>query len=204
MLAEAGNPLQAIKYIDQALRFAPHRATFHANRGEILRRWGLLDEGLDACRRAALLEPNSAEVRNNLGLALLGKGAFEEALAHIRAALGLRAQLPQAHFNLGRALKGVGQWQDALAALETVVMHAPDYAEAWCELATVQERMNDPQAALSSASPARSPIACLLRRHVRSKPPARTRPLQTEGAPRAPNDVVCQGPPNNAAAWRSR
>src|SRR5262245_33262282 len=75
-LAEPSNPLQAIKYIDQALRLDPNRAAFHTNRGEILRRWGLLDEGLDACKRAAELDPNSAEVRNNLGLALLGKGAF--------------------------------------------------------------------------------------------------------------------------------
>ena len=161
-LAEAGNPLQAIKYIDQALRIDPARAAFHTNRGEILRRWGLLDEGLQACMRAAELDPSSAEVRNNLGLALLGKGAFADALPHIHAAIGLRGDMPQAHFNLGRALKGIGEWPAAMAAFETAVTYAPAYAEAWYELATVQERMNEPQASAAS---------CARALHVRSDIP---------------------------------
>ena len=152
VFAEAGNPLQAIKYIDQALRREPNRAAFHTNRGEILRRWGLVDEGLEACRRAAELDPNAAEVRNNLGLALLGKGAFAEALPHIRAALALRADMPQAYFNLGRALKGLGEWHEALAALRKAVACAPSYAEAWYELATVEERVDDPHASLGSCA----------------------------------------------------
>ena len=152
VFAEAGNPLQAIKYIDQALRLQPNRAAFHTNRGEVLRRWGLVDEGLEACRRAVELDPNAPEVRNNLGLALLGKGAFAQALPHIRAALALRADMPQAYFNLGRALKGLGEWREALAALRKAVACAPSYAEAWYELATVEERMGDPHASLASCA----------------------------------------------------
>ena len=154
VLAEAGNPLQAIKYIDQALRLDPQRAAFHTNRGEILRRWGLYDEGLEACRRAAELSPQSPEVRNNLGLALLGKGEFGEALPHIRAAIRLRPDMPQAHFNLGRALKGLGEWNEAAAALRAAVSYAPAYAEAWYELGTVQERMDDPHASIASCEQA--------------------------------------------------
>jgi tetratricopeptide (TPR) repeat protein len=150
VFAEAGNPLLALKHIDQALALDPGRAAFHTNRGEILRRWGLPDEALDACRRAHALDPHCAEVQNNLGLALLARGAFEEALPHIQAAIGLRPQMPEAHFNLGRALKGIGEWQAALDALRTAVAHAPAYAEAWHELASVQERTDDPQASLGS------------------------------------------------------
>jgi len=148
VMAEAGNPLQAIKYIDQAIHFAPQRAAYHTNRGEILRRWGLIDEGLEACARAVELDPQSAEARNNLGLALLGKGAHAEALPHIRAAIALRPQMPQAYFNLGRALKGVGKWDEAAAALRTAVTQAPEYAEAWYELATTEERRGDTAAGI--------------------------------------------------------
>lgn len=150
VMAEAGNPLQAIKYIDQAIRIYPQSAAYYTNRGEILRRWGLLDEGLESCARAAELDPGSAEARNNLGLAYLGKGAIADALPHIRAAIALRPQMPQAYFNLGRALKGTGEWREALAALRTAVQQAPAYAEAWYELATVQERVEDSVASLAS------------------------------------------------------
>ena len=68
--AERGNPLLALKYIDEAIRVAPLNAAYLTNRGELLRRWGLADEGLTFCRRAAELDPNSPEARNNLGLAL--------------------------------------------------------------------------------------------------------------------------------------
>src|SRR5688572_5367682 len=49
--AERGNPLLALKYIDDALRIAPLNAAYLTNRGELLRRWGLADEGLTFCRR---------------------------------------------------------------------------------------------------------------------------------------------------------
>jgi len=150
VMAEAGNPLQAIKYIEQAIHLAPGRAAYHTNRGEILRRWGLLDEGLEACARAAELDPQSAEARNNLGLALLGKGAHAEALPHIRAAIAVRPQMPQAYFNLGRALKGLGQWDAAASALRTAVTQAPQYAEAWYELATTEERRGDTAASMAA------------------------------------------------------
>jgi tetratricopeptide (TPR) repeat protein len=152
VMAETGNPLQAIKYIDQAIRINPDSAAYHTNRGEILRRWGLIDEGLESCARAAQLDPASAEARNNLGLALLGKGAFADALPQIRAAIALRPHMPQAYFNLGRALKGMGEWRDALAALRTAVAQAPSYAEAWYELAIVQERCEDSEASIASVS----------------------------------------------------
>jgi tetratricopeptide (TPR) repeat protein len=154
VMAEAGNPLQAIKFIDSAIRANPGNAAYHTNRGEVLRRWGLIEEGLESCLHAARLDPASAEVRNNLGLALLGKGAFADALPHIRAAIALRASMPQAYFNLGRALKGLGEWNEALGALRTAVSQSPSFAEAWYELATVQERLEDPSASIRSCEQA--------------------------------------------------
>ena len=96
VLAERGNPLQALKHIDEAIRIAPGAAAYHTNRGEILRRWGVLDDGLTSCRRAVELDPSSPEARNNLGLALLGTGACAEALVHIEAAIALKPGMAQA------------------------------------------------------------------------------------------------------------
>jgi tetratricopeptide (TPR) repeat protein len=73
VLAERGNPLLSLKYIDDAIRLAPGNAAYLTNRGEILRRWGMLDEGLACCEQAVALDPSSPEARNNLGLALLGR-----------------------------------------------------------------------------------------------------------------------------------
>jgi tetratricopeptide (TPR) repeat protein len=147
--AERGNPLLALKYID-AIRVAPLNAAYLTNRGELLRRWGLADEGLTFCRRAAELDPTSPEARNNLGLALLGKGGWEEAIPHIQAALDLRPDMMQARINLGRAHKGLRQWEQAEQVFREAVAVGPGSADAWYELATVQERLDDSRVSVES------------------------------------------------------
>lgn len=154
VLAERGNPLLSLKYIDDAIRLAPGNAAYLTNRGEILRRWGMLDEGLACCERAAALDPSSPEARNNLGLALLGKARFADAIPHSQAAIALRPGMAQAHFNLGRALKGLERWTDAALALGDAVAADPRYAEAWYELATVQERLDDSATSVKSCQKA--------------------------------------------------
>jgi tetratricopeptide (TPR) repeat protein len=154
VLAERGNPLLSLKYIDDAIRLAPGNAAYLTNRGEILRRWGMLDEGLACCERAAELDPSSPEARNNLGLALIGKARFADAIPHSQAAIALKPGMAQAHFNLGRALKGLGRWTDAAQALGDAVAADPRYAEAWYELATVQERLDDSATSVKSCQKA--------------------------------------------------
>jgi len=151
VLAERGNPLQALKFVDRAITLEPGRAAFHTNRGEILRRWGLVDEALQSCRRAAELAPGSAEARNNFGLALLGCGQVAEAVGHFRAAIVANAGMAQAHFNLGRAMRALGDLPAARASLDAALRVHPAFAEAWYELACVQERMDDPEASIASA-----------------------------------------------------
>jgi tetratricopeptide (TPR) repeat protein len=150
VLAERGNPLQALKYIEEAIRIAPASAAYHTNRGEILRRWGMHEEGLAACARAVELDPNSPEARNNLGLALLGRQACAEALPHFQAAIVLQPGMAPARMNLGRALKGLGRWPEAAVALREAVAANAGYAEAWYELATVEERMGEAEASVES------------------------------------------------------
>jgi len=58
--------------------------------------------------------------------------------------------MAQAHFNLGRALKGLARWSEAAAALGAAIAADQGYAEAWYELAMVQERLDDPQASVGS------------------------------------------------------
>jgi tetratricopeptide (TPR) repeat protein len=154
VLAERGNPLLSLKYIDDAIRMAPRNAAYLTNRGEILRRWGMLDEGLACCEQAVALDPSSPEARNNLGLALLGKGRFAEAMPHSQAAIALRPRMAQAHFNLGRALKGLERWTEAKQALRDAVAADPRYAEAWYELATVEERLDESAASIKSCEQA--------------------------------------------------
>ena len=154
VLAERGNPLLSLKYIDDAIRLAPGNAAYLTNRGEILRRWGMLEEGLVCCERAVELDPSSPEARNNLGLALLGKGQFAQAMPHSQAAIALKPQMAQAHFNLGRALKGLRRWPEAAQALANAVAADPRYAEGWYELATVQERLDDSAGSVKSCEKA--------------------------------------------------
>ena len=39
VISARGNPLLGVSYLDQAIVAAPHCCAYHANRGEVLRRW---------------------------------------------------------------------------------------------------------------------------------------------------------------------
>ncbi|MGZ8216844.1 tetratricopeptide repeat protein [Methylomagnum sp.] len=118
--SERGNSLLAISHLDQAIAAAPRHAPFHANRGEILRRWGLPDAAKASLRRALELDSSSAQAHNSLGLILLAQGKHRKAVGCFERALRFDPAMSQAHYNLSRALRACNE----LARAEQCLLRA--------------------------------------------------------------------------------
>ena len=85
------------------------------------------DRGIDECKRAIAVEPNSASAYTWMSLVLINSGNHQEAVQPAEHALRLDPLAPQ-HWNriLGMAYSGVGRYQEAISALKKALQRAPD------------------------------------------------------------------------------
>lgn len=140
--SERGNPLLAVKQIDQAIAAAPRHAPFHANRGEILRRWGLLEEARASLRRALELDSSSAQAHNSLGLILLAQGKHRKAVGCFERALRHDPAMSQAHYNLSRALRACNELARAEQSLRRAIALNPSDPAFHLELGDLYQLMD--------------------------------------------------------------
>lgn len=140
--SERGNPLLAIKQIDQAIAAAPRHAPFHANRGEILRRWGLPEEAKASLKRALELDSSSAQAHNGLGLVLLAQGKYRKAVGCFERALRHDPAMSQAHYNLSRALRACNELARAEQSLRRAIALNPSDLPFHLELADLYQLMD--------------------------------------------------------------
>jgi tetratricopeptide (TPR) repeat protein len=134
LLAQKGDGLAALNFIDRAIAIDPSCADFHNNKGLILANLGQTDEAVAAHGEAVRLRPDFAEAHNNLGNALLRKGALAEAISAYRRTIALRPSYANAHNNLGVALQKQRKPDEAIAAYRMAVKHQPDHSEAHSNL----------------------------------------------------------------------
>ena len=137
-----GNPLLGVSYLDQAIAVAPNNAAYCANRGEVLRRWGMLDAAAVSLHRSLEIDPNSAQALNNLGLVLIAQGKVTDASDCFERALEINPAMVEAHYNLGGALKALGEWERAVQCFSRALELNPRYAEAEYELGCAYEQMD--------------------------------------------------------------
>jgi tetratricopeptide (TPR) repeat protein len=134
LIAQKGNGLLALSFIDRAVAVDPTCADFHNNKGLILANLGRTDEAVVAHAEAVRLRPDFAEAHNNLGNALLKKGAITEAIIAYRETIALRPDYANAHSNLGVALQKQQKLDEAIAAYRMAVKYEPDHSEAHSNL----------------------------------------------------------------------
>lgn len=140
--SERGNPLLAIKHIDQAIAAAPRHAPFYANRGEILRRWGLPEEAKASLKRALELDSTSAQAHNSLGLVLLAQGKHRKAVGSFERALRYDPTMSQAHYNLSRALRACNELARAEQSLRRAIALNPSDLAFRLELSDLYQLMD--------------------------------------------------------------
>jgi tetratricopeptide (TPR) repeat protein len=125
----------AVQLINEAL--ARHKsAAYYSNLSTALLNIGRVDDAIEACRQALLIDPTHADAELNRGTALMAQGKIEEASACFRQAIALRPLFPLAHINLGNALQRQGWFAIAADHYRAALQMNPNLAEAHAYLGT--------------------------------------------------------------------
>ena len=109
--------------------------------GALLNQTNRLSEGLNACQKSVLLEPDNAEAHNNLANTLQKLGRLEEAEATYRQAITLKSNYAEAHNNLGNTLRDLDRLEDAEASYRKAIALKINYAEAHNNLGVAYKQL---------------------------------------------------------------
>jgi tetratricopeptide (TPR) repeat protein len=107
-LDRLGEPLEAIKSLDQAIALDPDLAAAHGNRANILVDAGMPLEALKSFDRAIALDPTSAPDLVNRGALLEELGRPQEALKNYDQAIVCDPHFAGVHANRASVLKDLG------------------------------------------------------------------------------------------------
>jgi Tfp pilus assembly protein PilF len=135
-----GNPAEALKEYEIALRADPRFAEAHRGRGLVLDHgFGRLDEAERAYRKALELRPRFPEAWNDLGQLLARTGRHDEALAAFGNALDDMSYREPfvARCNRGQALYRMGREAEGKQELETCTKLAPAFCAGRRELGRI-------------------------------------------------------------------
>lgn len=118
-LDRLGQPLEAIKAIDQAIALDPKLAAAHGNRANLLVDAGLPAEALKSFDTALSLNPDSPPDLINRGTLLELFGRPEDALKDYERAIKLDPSYHEVHANRASVLKDIGLLELARGASES-------------------------------------------------------------------------------------
>ncbi len=116
-----GEHVQALGFLDRALRANPLDSRAENNRATVLTALNRTTEALASLDRALCLQPHDPELHYNRGNTLLALNRAEEALAAFNRALELNPKLQQARQNRGIALTRLGRSVEALADFDRLL-----------------------------------------------------------------------------------
>ena len=109
--------------------------------GAIFNQTNRLSEGLHACQKSVLLEPENAEAHNNLANTLFKLNSLDEAEESYREAITLKSNYAEAHNNLGNTLRDLDRLEDAEASYRKAIALKPNYAEAHNNLGVTYKQL---------------------------------------------------------------
>ncbi len=104
-LGRAGNPKEAKKEFEEALRILPNDVEALTNLGRVSGTLGNLEEAKETFEQVLKIQPGNAEAHFNLGVALAKLGKLEEAKREFEETLKIQPNHPQAHASLELALE---------------------------------------------------------------------------------------------------
>ncbi len=130
VLLQAGQVMEAIKHLQQALQIKPDYADAHYNLGLALAKMGRVPEAISQYEQALRIKPDFADAHNDLALALEQTGKTEEAIAQYEQALRIKPDFADAHNNLAVALARLGRVPAAIEHWQQALRINPNYADA--------------------------------------------------------------------------
>jgi Tfp pilus assembly protein PilF len=105
---------------------------------------GKLDEAIEECQHAILVDPDFGNPYNDIGAYLIEKGQFDEAIPWFEKAMQAKRYESPAfpHLNLGRVYERKGKWSEAIDSYRKALTLNPDYALAKKALGRVVSMLN--------------------------------------------------------------
>ena len=147
VLAEAGNNDEAARAEREAIRLAPSLPEPHSHLGVLLAGQGRLDDALASFDEAIRLDPNNARAWNNRANVLRARGRRDEAAEAYRTAARLAPRDPDPVNGLGVLAVEAGDLERAASLFGQVLERHPEYSEASLNLAFVEARQGQADAA---------------------------------------------------------
>lgn len=142
-----GNPREALKAFDAALKIAPQMPEAHCNRAAALHELGRLEDALAAADKAIRFRPQYPTALFNRGNALKDLGRTEAAHEAFSRAVSLRPAFPEALLNRGHMRLALGKWLEALGDFNKVIAADPANIGAFVGQAGAYRGLHDTDAA---------------------------------------------------------
>ena len=131
---QAGDPVEAKKLYQQAIRLNPQHAEAHLNLGVAYERLGQGALAEAMFRKALQIRRDYSDAHLNLGLKLAEKARFAQALESVREAVRLAPANPAARKALAMVLTRLKRPLEAVPHFELLVQRDPASAEARLDL----------------------------------------------------------------------
>ena len=139
---------EASRVYARLLENEPKQPVVLSNLGGALLRQGLLDEAKAVLDYAIELDPKNIYARINLGGVLQGKELHKEALENALEAVTIDPSHSLAFNNLGSALSDLSMYHEARHAFETAAMLDLDGIDTLMNLADIESKLGDVDAAI--------------------------------------------------------
>ena len=133
-LMNTGSLVKALSHFREVTRLKPDFGQAWSRQCGTAGQLGLLEESIDAGKKAVDFLPDSMGAHLNLGTAYDAFGQTSHALTHFREAARLAPNHPVVQCNLGNALVGTGDKKAADACYRKAIQLQPSYAEPYRQL----------------------------------------------------------------------
>ncbi|UCG59539.1 MAG: tetratricopeptide repeat protein, partial [Phycisphaerales bacterium] len=143
VLHRHGNAIEALKFMNQALKINPRRADVYSAMGWLSIQKGEFEQAIAHYRKALEIQPNLPNTRSNIAHALVVLGRHDEATKELNREIQTAPDSAFAHFLLGQAYLQQKQYDKARESYEAVIKIDPQYAKAYYGLATVCAKLGN-------------------------------------------------------------
>jgi Tfp pilus assembly protein PilF len=105
---------------------------------------GALDEAIDECRKAIVVDPDFGNPYNDIGAYLIEMGRLDDAIPWLeRATRAPRYEAPHyPHFNLGRVYVAKEMYNRAIEEFKNAIELEPEYEAALKAMAALRRKLN--------------------------------------------------------------